>query len=516
MRQWCRSKINLRNTTNIKMDYLDPEKKRIHRIQLFIGYGLFAIVIAFGTVILAYLANGYYLDRDTGSVIQNGLVFVDSRPGGADVFVNEQKQQGKTDSRLVIPSGEYDIAVRKEGYREWNRSLTLEGGSLRKLTYARLIPESLSTANSTSFRSQPIFASQSINKKWLVLSHADEPLNLTLLNLDSQTIPSGSIVLPASLVTEPGGVIEVVEWSDNNRVFLASYTTPTSVEYLTIDREIPENSTNVSRVLGLATAEITLLDRNDSSFFVFNSPTQQLFTASIGSGISTSPIVDKKLLSYKTFTNDWLLYVVESGEEGLVDVRFKRGDKDILLKQLKTDKEYLLELAKLGNAPIMGISSPTENRAIVYNDPEKFINENPEVKIPVATTVLRVPGIQGLTISSDSSIIMGYGQDNFASHEFEADRSYNFAFEGAIDPNQELRWMDGQHLLYSSGGIQRLIDFDGSNSYDLVASIPSLGSFYTNSIERMFAFAPATPATETVLETPARLTSTSLLTTADQ
>ena len=99
------------------MDYLDPQKKKAHKRRITIGYILFSIVILLATTVLVFIANGYDLDRDTGEVIQNGLIFVDSKPSGAEVFLNGAKQDGTTDSRLVVPAGNYDIGIFKPGYR---------------------------------------------------------------------------------------------------------------------------------------------------------------------------------------------------------------------------------------------------------------------------------------------------------------------------------------------------------------------------------------------------------------
>lgn len=499
------------------MDYLDPDKKKAHKRRIYIGYGLFAIAIGLATLILGYLANGFYVDK-SGDFVQNGLVFVDSRPGSADVYLNDKKQQGKTDARLVIPAGSYDIAVRKTGYRDWTRSLTLEGGSLRRLTYARLIPEQLETISNLDLRSQPIDASQSINKEWIVLSHQDNPSSLTLINTEQTPISATSIVIPQSIIGDAtsAGAIEFIEWSDDNSSLLATYTLGDKVDYILIDTENTDQSQNLSVLLEEPTAEISLIDRNNDRFFVYQTTTKLLFTATVRNGLSPAPIVDTPLLEYQTFAGDWLLYVRESGEEGLVDVRFKRGDKDIQIKQLKTYDTYLLELAKLGSAPVMAISSPVENRAVVYNDPQDFLNKNPEARIPVATTVLRIPSIIGLTISSDSSVVLGYSDTLIASHEYDVDRSYVIPLEGPLDLANKPRWIDGQHLAYSSGDVQKMIDFDGSNIYELKSSLPTIGSFYTNNIDQIITFSAPVPAAETTLAVPARLTSTSLLTEADR
>jgi hypothetical protein len=103
-----------------------------------------------------------------------------------------------------------------------------------------------------------------------------------------------------------------------------------------------------------------------------------------------------------------------------------------------------------------------------------------------------------------------------ASHEFEPDRSYNFIIDVELDDKQEPRWVDGQHLSFSSGGVQYMIDFDGSNLYKLVSSMPTIGSYYSNSINTMFTFSESKFDESSNTNLPATLQTTSLLTEADR
>ena len=185
------------------MDYLDPKKKRQHKIRLLVGYSLFSVAIAFATLLLVYMANGYDLDRSTGQVIQNGLIYLDSRPGGADVYLNGEKQRGTTDARLVVPAGSYTIDLKRTGYRGWSRSLLLEGGSLRRLTYARLIPEVLETSSVAELRSDPINISQSVDKRWAVFSYAEKPLQLDLIDTNQAQISVQSCQIGESVIASP-------------------------------------------------------------------------------------------------------------------------------------------------------------------------------------------------------------------------------------------------------------------------------------------------------------------------
>ncbi len=282
-----------------------------------------------------------------------------------------------------------------------------------------------------------------------------------------------------------------------------------------VDKDDPTQSVNLSTLFASKSLVVGLDNHSDNKFFVYDSATKNLYIADTTNGLGKVPIL-KDVLAYKTFASDWILYITSSSEKGLVEAHFKRGNKDILLKKLRTDSRYLLQLAKLKNAPIMAVSSPVEGRAIVYNDPQKYLDKNPSANIPVATTVMRVPSITALLISTDSSAVFSYGPENFAAHEFEVDKSFNYKISTKLDSIQEVRWADGQHIVFSAGGLQQIIDFDGSNQYQLVKSLPQDGSFYSKNLNTMYTFNPLIKQSLGTSSTPPRIMVTSLLIPKDR
>lgn len=502
------------------MDYLDPKKKRAHKIRLLIGYALFGVVIGISTIVLVYLVNGYYIDRSTGEVIQNGLVFLDSRPQGANIYLNGERQGGGTDARLVLPAASYDIRLEREGYRSWSRSLQLEGGSLRRLTYPRLIPNELDSLSTTTLPDQPDFGSQSIDKRWLLLSYTDNTQELTLLDLEQSAVVPQSLVLPDNLV-EPveGAMYRVVDWADDNTTVLLAYGTEDSrLQYVLLDRTNPDEAENLTITFGSRDYEINFRDRKKDQFFVFNTQNDQLYTATLSDGVAESPFIDTELVDYKVFGTDWMVYIVDHAtDERLQELRLKRAGEDILLNTIPSGSPHLLELAKYGNVPVVGTVSVDEGLMTVYFDPEKYLAENPSASQPVADTILRVEQPEALTISSDASVVMTYNlQGDVASYEVEAEQSSVFSLDIPIDDQQEARWMDGQHFSFTSDGTQHLVDFNGSNLNKLIPSIPRLGSFYSDDAELMFSFAPATAKTEETSATSPRMRITSLRTAEDR
>ncbi|MDQ3123195.1 MAG: PEGA domain-containing protein, partial [bacterium] len=149
------------------MDFLDPKRKRAHRRRLFIGYVLMSIVVALGTMVILYLAYGYDIDRKTGTVIQNGIVFVESQPSGASVFLNGIHQNSRTGTRMVLPEGVYTVRLEAEGYRTWERTFNLEGGQLQRLIYPFLIPDTLEGTAVKNYETLPLLTTQSPDRRWV-------------------------------------------------------------------------------------------------------------------------------------------------------------------------------------------------------------------------------------------------------------------------------------------------------------------------------------------------------------
>ncbi len=200
-------------------------------------------------------------------------------------------------------------------------------------------------------------------------------------------------------------------------------------------------------------------------------------------------LVLSDVVSYKAYGSDSVLYVTETGSElGSVTARLKDGEKDYKLRTLKKHTKYLLDVSKLGNSLVMGVGSAVENRVIIYNDPIGAIQQNDFSDIPVPTTVLKIDNPEELTISSDSSCIVVRGGQRLASHEFEADRSYAVQIEASPDTGQELKWLDGQHLVYVSAGEQYMMDFDGSNQYKLMPTISGLVAIANKDVDFMYSF----------------------------
>jgi len=92
------------------------------RVLLF--FSTLVIVGVLGTFVSFY-ARGYRLDFKTLKFQPNGILVIKSEPDGASVFIDKELKTA-TNATISLPPGTYDVEVKKEGYFEWYKRLTIE------------------------------------------------------------------------------------------------------------------------------------------------------------------------------------------------------------------------------------------------------------------------------------------------------------------------------------------------------------------------------------------------------
>jgi len=94
----------------------------------FIRLGLVVLTLVIvGSIALgaSYYARGYRFDSTTGSVEPNGILVLKSVPDSAQIFINGQLKTA-TNATIPLPPNTYDITIKKEGFMDWNKRLTIE------------------------------------------------------------------------------------------------------------------------------------------------------------------------------------------------------------------------------------------------------------------------------------------------------------------------------------------------------------------------------------------------------
>jgi hypothetical protein len=477
------------------MDFLDPKKKKAHRVRLFIGYGLMAIAIAIATTIIAFEAFGFGLDRKTGTVVQNGLLFIDAHPESARIVLNGE-DKGQTDARLVIPDGQYTVELSRDGYRTWKRTFQLVGSTIERLVYPFLFPNTFDSEDVALYSETPKFSTQSPDRKWVMVQKAGSLTSFDVYDLSQENVDGVELKLPDGLFTnfdKGNHALELAEWSTDNRHVLIKHAFDGGHEFIMIDREQPGASINVNKSINRTPTQITLRDKKFDELYIHTLPAGTLEIADTRSNVVT-PVLNS-VLAYKTYSTEEVLYVSSEGAEaGKTMVKIRAEDKIYDLRELPAaDPNYLLDISKFDGKWFMVAGASLEKKAYVYKEPFDVLKRTVGNRIPIPETVLKTDNNgQFVAFSANVRFISLQGGNQFAVYDAEMDKLYRFNTKLVLAEGEKARWMDGHRLMLNSEGRLKVFEFDGNYQQDLMALSGGHLPFFDRDYDRLFTLSPST------------------------
>lgn len=491
------------------MDFLDPKKQRRQTMLLMVGYVLIGAGILIGSIVLYFLANGYSRGKN-GQIIQNGFVFVSSQPHPAKIYVNGKPSKA-TNTRLTLPAGSYLLRLARNGYRDWQRQVTVLGGDVQHFDYPLLFPTKLTTSQVGSYKGVPGLAAQSPNQQWLVVQRPEAPSSFMLYNLKSQPVAATTITLPAEVVTASVNrqSWKVIDWADDNRHLLLQHTYGSSNEFILLDTQAPGQSVNLDKALGVDLQTVSLDNKKYNQYYLFDKATGELSTDKLG---DKNPVARlRHVIAYKTYGTNVVLYATASGApKGKVDIDLLDGSQTVIIRQAAAHTTYLLDYTTYSGTPYALVSAASESKVYIYKDPFSQLQSG-SLKTAFAIRVFKISRPSYEAFSTNAQFIMaeGDGGRQIGVFDIENIRSYLYRIPALEKPQSHVTWMDGDRLAGVIGGKLTVFDYDHANAQTLMPASPRYEPFFRPDYHYAFVLAPlAKTKTEA-------LTSTPLLTPAD-
>jgi len=470
------------------MDFLDPAKKRKHGIKLIIGYILVGIAIGLAALILIFLAYGYSLDRKTGTVVQNGIVFMASNPGDAEIYFNGERYKDNTDTRAVLQSGDYKVELKKNGYRPWQRDFFLAGGMIERMVYPLLFPNEIKTTDIATYRTQPALASQSPNRRWLLVQPTANKPAMEIYDLNQPAPVADAVTLPRALLSGETREFKLVEWSNDNRHVLLEHLYGNKREFILVDREAPEESINITRLTKGTFNAMSLRDKKFDQWYLHNTDEQNLFTAS--KAAPTPKLLIENVAAYKSHDTDIVLYVAtDKAPKGKARVMIWDENRADELRQIAVSKRYLLDVARFDNQWYFAAASAADGKIYVYREPFAAIRAVP-AKTLAPATIMRLPGAEFMSFSQNTRFITVQAGSKFALYDAEMKRTHVYDTKLPFKSGQKAVWMDGHRLSTVINGRTVVFDYDGINQQTLLPSLAHTLPFFSDDYEQLFTLAP--------------------------
>ena len=361
------------------------------RIRLLILFGTFAVVGIVGYILSLY-ANGYRFDIDEFAFLPNGLFVIKSNPDGAQVFINGELKTA-TNATIDLPPGIYDVAVKKEGYGEWNKRLTItkeivteadahlfkNAPSLSAVTFSGVTgpitsPDFTKIAYLTATEDEDlsgIWIMETIN---LPLGFSREPRKITdgiftnaklTWSLDSREIllesDEGSFILDSGSFTEPSKLLNIQN----------------QVDIIFNEWAMDEQTRNEARLTSLP-VEIADILANKTSAFIFSPDDSKVLYTANGSATIPDLIIDpplpgastqrqeREISGGRTYIYDFKEdrnFLIDEDESTLSIKTWQPSDKSRRMFWFATSRHVVL--AEEGKISIMDLDST--NKREVYS-----------------------------------------------------------------------------------------------------------------------------------------------------
>lgn len=472
------------------MDFLDPKKQKAHATRLIVGYVLIGLVLLLATTILLFQAFGFGIDRH-GRLIQNGLVYVSSAPDGAEIYV-DGKRRDNTNTRLLLPAGQYVFEVKRDGYHPWKRAITVEGGTLQRFDYPFLFPEQFTTSTTKQYNAQPGLVSQSLDRRWVLIHNNGDTFDLFDLDVDDPT--PESLTVPGEILSAGTNTTgwEEVEWADDHKhVVLKRLFTKNgqpSSEYVLIDREEVARSVNLSVRLGFTPTTLQLRGHDYDKYYAFDQPNGTLFTATLDRP-TPQPYLSK-VLAFQSDDDNVLFATSEKAPPGKTLIRLRQGDDPTYtIRQVASDAApYLLDLARFEDSWYVAAGASGEDKVYVYENPLDVLkSDDGDVLVPVH--ILKVEQPNYLAFAPASRFIVAENGPEFATYDVKNNKGYDYRIDATIDSTiGHAAWMNGYYLTAVSNGRVLVFDYDGANRETLVPSAPTQPPIFDRQYLKLYTF----------------------------
>lgn len=147
-------------------------------------YIIFFLIFFITAPIVILMAEGYRYNFKKRTMEKTGVLFLESKPSKAKIFLNGKEQKSTTEARLknLLPD-EYLVELKKTGYSTWQKKLPVYPNQTTFAQYIRLFKEN--PKPEIVWPASIIMASEATEKNIALLYQENNKYQLALFNLES-------------------------------------------------------------------------------------------------------------------------------------------------------------------------------------------------------------------------------------------------------------------------------------------------------------------------------------------
>lgn len=408
--------------------------KLLYRRILYLSFiaGFFII-----TPVVIMYAAGYRYNFKKGEIQKVGILYLDSQPSKADIFINN-KYKAKTPRRFSTMMPDiYKVRVEKAGYYTWEKELEIKSNlttfAKNIVLFKQALPINIINGEIN------IFASSFDQEKIIYSIIKDNIEELRLLNLNNN---SDFLIRQSS--RETYNQLELISWSPNNRKALLVEKIGDFNKYLILDID----TLKIKELFDITRLNFDQLkwDNLDDNY-LYGLRKSVLNKIDLVNN-STNSLLSENIKDFEV-KGENIYYISKIGNESFLNLNAIKDQKIIDTKKIKlpspseytlqpSTKNYLVLLDKKNN-DLFIISSETFNKQDINND------------IIIQDTAKKV------IWSKDEKTILCYNDFEIWTFNFETKKKNLITRYGSVI-NQVKWYPEGKYIIYQANDEIRVIE----------------------------------------------------------
>jgi len=431
-------------------------------------YTFMTLAVTVVVSLLMLVVLGYSFNQKDGRLEQGGLLQFSSIPNGATVTLDQLKLGSLTTTKSTAETGNHFVTFDLDGYRQWQKSITINPGQIGWLSYARLIPKTITLQKEHDYTALAgALASQ--NRKYMLLHEtADQPV-FTLVDIQGDTPKYTTLTLPVNSFTQPAAgktqTFTLDSWSRDDQAVLIRHTYDgTKTEWLLLDRNSPEKSINLSVTYAVAPSRVLFAGNGNKLLFVQTDDVvrrldlgAQTLSRPLATGVDNFTGYDEKTIVYATKPDD-------------------KGARTVGYAAVDISNPQPLAAYPADGLPLFGaMSSYFGQKYVAIVHGQNLIIQTGQLPAPNDDGSLKlfakhtVPaGVTAFDMSNNGRFAVASLPTGYATFDIELQKYDNTTWSRQTQMPRSLNWLDDYMLWSDYGGTLRFYEFDGANQQDIM------------------------------------------------
>ncbi|MFZ2545237.1 MAG: PEGA domain-containing protein [Candidatus Saccharimonadales bacterium] len=431
-------------------------------------YTFMTLSVVIIVTMLMFVVLGYQFNERDGKIEQGGLLQLASIPTGANVTLDNKHLNSRTNTKSNVAVGNHGVSFIRDGYRTWKKSIDIDAGEIGWMSYARLIPTTVTPQSVRNFASLSSVLTSPKRNYMLLHEVIDKPV-FTLANIQGDTVQYTTLSLPVTSYTEPAvgssQTFTMDSWSENEASVLIRHNYDDSkIEWLLLDRNSPDRSINISTTFGITPSKIVFAGKSDRLLFAQTDDAvrrinvdEQTLSRPLASKVNYFTVYDDKTIAYATSSDDKQRRTVGYAA---IDI-----PEPVTLETLPADDQSLYitmstYFSKRFVAVLHGQTLTIKAGMLPTKTNKGTLKKVSTQTIPAGAT--------SLSSEHNSRFVVMQLPDGYATYDIELDKYDRTVWTNPQTAQRSLNWIDEYIIWSDNGGMLRLYEFDGANQQNIM------------------------------------------------